>query len=89
MPKQSDDTNGDQAEDIEEHDVEAGDSLEEAGQVLSMDEFKKQLTEAFAEEKGEKEIWKDVVDKICSFGPRRVGPNILIDATHEAICGRL
>ncbi|KAK5167641.1 Cytoplasmic GTPase/eEF2-like protein (ribosomal biogenesis) [Saxophila tyrrhenica] len=81
-------TNADQPEDIEEHDVEAGDSMEEAGQVLSMEEFRKRLTEAFAEEKGEREVWKDVVDKICSFGPRRVGPNILIDATHDAICNR-
>lgn len=87
--KVEDDTNGDQPEDIEEHDIEAGDTLEEGGQALSMEEFKQRLTEAFEEEKGEKDDWKDVVDKICSFGPRRVGPNILVDATHDAICGRL
>ncbi len=87
--KVEDDTNGDQPEDIEEHDIEAGDTLEEGGQALSMEEFKQRLKEAFEEEKGEKDDWKDVVDKICSFGPRRVGPNILVDATHDAICGRL
>jgi len=70
-----------------------GDRIEEAvdtenGAVLSMDDYKKQLTEAFAEAKAEKEIWHDVVEKIASFGPRRTGPNLLIDATSENICGK-
>lgn len=66
-------------------DTTAGD----AGHVLSMAEFRKALTAAFAEENADKETWKDVVDKICSFGPRRVGPNILIDATKDGLCGKL
>jgi ribosome assembly protein 1 len=76
-------------EENDENDVEAGDSMEDAGQALSLIEFKSKLEAAFAEEKADKEIWKNVVDKICSFGPRRIGPNLLIDATAEGICGRL
>ncbi|KAK8220177.1 Cytoplasmic GTPase/eEF2-like protein (ribosomal biogenesis) [Zalaria obscura] len=58
------------------------------GQDLSMSDFKKQLEEAFAEAKSEKEIWQDVVDKITAFGPRRTGPNLLIDASPNGICGK-
>ncbi len=76
-------------EDMEEQDVEAEDSIEDGGQVLSMKDFKQRLNEAFAEADEEKEVWKEVVDKICAFGPRRVGSNVLIDSTPEGICGRL
>ncbi|KAL5114159.1 Cytoplasmic GTPase/eEF2-like protein (ribosomal biogenesis) [Pleosporales sp. CAS-2024a] len=61
----------------------------ETGHVLSRADFKKQLKEAFAEAKGQKEIWADVIDKITAFGPRRVGPNVLIDATKAGICSRV
>jgi ribosome assembly protein 1 len=76
-------------EDIEQKEIESEDSLEDAGQALSIEEFKSRLKEAFAEEKSEKEVWKDVIEKICAFGPRRVGPNLLIDGTDEGICGKL
>ena len=78
-----------QPEDLEEQDAVNGDTEVDAGQALSMAEFRKHLTVAFAEEAAEKGSWKDVVDKICSFGPRRIGPNLLIDATEGAICGKL
>jgi ribosome assembly protein 1 len=61
----------------------------ETGKALSLEDFKTQLTDAFAEAKGEKEVWHDVVDKIAAFGPRRVGPNLLIDTTHGETCARL
>jgi ribosome assembly protein 1 len=61
----------------------------ETGKALSLDEFKTQLTAAFTEARGEKEVWQDVVEKIAAFGPRRVGPNLLIDATHGGTCARL
>lgn len=61
----------------------------ESGRTLSMDEFKAQLGSAFAEVKGEKEIWQDAIEKITAFGPRRTGPNVLIDATKGGICGKL
>lgn len=60
----------------------------EIGQSLSLEEFKKQLKEAFAEAKGQKEVWTDVIEKITAFGPRRIGPNILVDATPDSICGK-
>ncbi|KAI4749426.1 elongation factor Tu [Aureobasidium sp. EXF-12298] len=81
-----------EAEDTEEQDTEheAGNDVGtvDSGRTLSMDEFKAQLSTAFAEVKGDKEIWQDAVGKITAFGPRRVGPNVLIDATQGGICGR-
>lgn len=57
----------------------------ETGQALTLDEFKKQLEVAFKKAKGQKEIWTNVIDQIAAFGPRRVGPNILVDATKDNI----
>jgi ribosome assembly protein 1 len=57
----------------------------ETGHALTLSEFKKQLQEAFNKAKGQKETWKGVIDKIAAFGPRRVGPNILVDATSEGL----
>lgn len=52
------------------------------GNVLSLKEFRDELDKVFNEEvKEDKELWKNVVDRITAFGPRRVGPNILVDAT--------
>ncbi|PSN65884.1 P-loop containing nucleoside triphosphate hydrolase protein [Corynespora cassiicola Philippines] len=69
------------------------DGMEEAeqldtGHTLSAAEFKQKLTEAFREAKGQKETWSEVIDKITAFGPRRVGPNILVDATSSGIFSR-
>lgn len=80
---------GDEGEEVGEQEIEAEDTAADAGQNLSMTEFKKQLGEAFAEAKGEKEEWKDAVEKITAFGPRRVGPNVLIDNTANGLCGKL
>ena len=80
---------GDQPEELGEQNIEAEDAAAEGGQALSMAEFKTKLSAAFAEEKADKETWADVVEGICSFGPRRVGPNILVDATRGGICGKL
>ncbi|KAI9873445.1 MAG: Cytoplasmic GTPase/eEF2-like protein (ribosomal biogenesis) [Pleopsidium flavum] len=57
--------------------------------ALTLADFKRELVAAFEEAKGEKEIWHDVIDKIAAFGPRRVGPNLLIDATDTRTCQRL
>ncbi|KAK3721547.1 Cytoplasmic GTPase/eEF2-like protein (ribosomal biogenesis) [Vermiconidia calcicola] len=59
---------GEQAEELEEHDIEADDTVEEGGQILTMTEFKQRLTEAFAEEKAEKEdtAGQESVDKHSS-----------------------
>jgi len=79
-------------EETEEQDTEheAGNDVGtvELGRALSMEEFKAQLSTAFAEVKGDKDIWQDAIERITAFGPRRVGPNVLIDATQGAICGK-
>ncbi|GAP86532.1 putative elongation factor 2 [Rosellinia necatrix] len=59
-----------------------GDIIE--SKALSVDDFKKKLGETLESSKG-RETWKGIVDKIVSFGPQRVGPNILIDATKDGL----
>ncbi|KAF2825923.1 P-loop containing nucleoside triphosphate hydrolase protein [Ophiobolus disseminans] len=72
-----------------EHDGMQEAEQREMGHTLSLVDFKKQLQAAFAEAKGQKEIWTDVIEKITAFGPRRIGPNILVDATKAGICGKV
>ncbi|RAL14553.1 GTPase RIA1 [Aspergillus homomorphus CBS 101889] len=55
--------------------------------LLSLKDFRAELNKIFEEEvKEDKELWKNVVDRITAFGPRRVGPNILVDATAVNTC---
>ncbi|KAI9790730.1 MAG: Cytoplasmic GTPase/eEF2-like protein (ribosomal biogenesis) [Peltula sp. TS41687] len=56
--------------------------------ILSLAEFRRELEQAFQEVKAEREIWVDVINRIAAFGPRRVGPNVLIDATKDGLCRR-
>ncbi|KAI3115011.1 hypothetical protein CBS147333_1408 [Penicillium roqueforti] len=57
------------------------------GNILSKQEFREGLEKLFNDEvKEDKELWKNVVDRITAFGPRRVGPNILVDATAVNTC---
>uniref|UniRef100_A0A093VFE7 Ribosome assembly protein 1 n=1 Tax=Talaromyces marneffei PM1 TaxID=1077442 RepID=A0A093VFE7_TALMA len=65
-------------EEIENREVEEAESLET--NVLSIAEFKQELRKLLAKSKYEN-INADTVEKIISFGPRRIGPNLLIDAT--------
>ncbi|KAJ5367577.1 Translation elongation/initiation factor/Ribosomal beta-barrel [Penicillium brevicompactum] len=59
------------------------------GQILSKQEFREGLDKVFNDEvKEDKELWKNVVDRITAFGPRRVGPNILVDATAVNTCDK-
>lgn len=74
-------------EDSDSEDVDADAALDTA-RALSPPEFKKQLQELFAKA-GQQDIWANAVDRISAFGPRRVGPNILVDNTKDNICGRL
>ncbi|KAG9307484.1 hypothetical protein G9A89_017314 [Geosiphon pyriformis] len=46
--------------------------------VLKTDEFFT-LLEAEFNKAADKETWKDVLEKIWAFGPKRVGPNILVN----------
>ncbi|PWW79517.1 P-loop containing nucleoside triphosphate hydrolase protein [Tuber magnatum] len=55
--------------------------------VLSLKEFKEGLKKSF--EGVGQEIWNGVVEKIAAFGPRRIGPNLLIDATGKGFFRKL
>lgn len=66
-----------------EDSAEADDEPSHAHGALSSEELAKQLQAQFDSEKGRLDAWKGVVDHIVSFGPRRTGPNLLIDATKE------
>ena len=58
-----------------------------AGSALSIEELKKQLQRQLESGKG-REVWKNRVDNIAAFGPRRSGPNLLIDATKGSILSK-
>ncbi|KAK1751616.1 P-loop containing nucleoside triphosphate hydrolase protein [Echria macrotheca] len=64
----------------QEEKVEADDDLSGETKILSPEELSKQLQSQFDGCK-EREGWKGIVDRIVSFGPRRTGANLLIDAT--------
>ncbi|CAK7568339.1 MAG: Cytoplasmic GTPase/eEF2-like protein (ribosomal bioproteinsis) [Sporothrix epigloea] len=65
--------------------VEESDELVRVSNMLSLDDFKKQLQAHFDSSKAgggvARDAWKGITDKIVSFAPRRVGPNVLVDAT--------
>ncbi|KAK4152865.1 ribosome assembly protein 1 [Chaetomidium leptoderma] len=63
--------------------VDDDDELAAARKALSPEELRKQLQSQFDSEKDRLDSWKDVIDRIVSFGPRRTGPNLLIDATKD------
>ncbi|KZZ93853.1 Protein synthesis factor, GTP-binding protein [Moelleriella libera RCEF 2490] len=52
--------------------------------TLSVLELKTQLAKILDTGKG-RDVWKNQVDQIAAFGPRRTGPNLLIDATKDGI----
>ena len=64
---------------------EADESLERA--VLPLRELREELDKLFGEVK--EELWSNVVDRITAFGPRRIGPNILVDSTRANTCEKL
>lgn len=55
--------------------------------VLSPEELQRQLQAELENGKG-RDAWKGLVDKISAFGPRRTGPNLLIDATKDGCLSR-
>jgi ribosome assembly protein 1 len=67
-------------------DLEESDGTQKV-KVLSLREFKEGLKKSF--EGVGQEVWNDVVEKIAAFGPRRIGPNLLIDATGKGLCRKL
>lgn len=72
----------------EEHDALEDDTTHET-RTISLADFKKELRAAFYEAIEEKETWKDVIEDVVAFGPRRVGPNMFIDATAADTCQKL
>lgn len=72
-----------------EEQAEADEMVASDTGMLSLLDFREKLRSAFAEIKGQEHIWADVVEKIAAFGPRRTGPNLLIDATQDGTCQKL
>ncbi|KAF4120362.1 ribosome assembly protein 1 [Geosmithia morbida] len=81
-----------EAEDEQQQDgqekIEADTELA-AGNVLSVEDLRKKLKEKLEHSKGGRDVWKNQVDRIAAFGPRRTGPNLLIDATKDGILSRV
>lgn len=74
---------------VESANVDAAGEAHE-GNILSLKEFRDELARVFSEEaKEDQELWKNVADRITAFGPRRGGPNILVDATAVNTCEKL
>lgn len=61
---------------LEEEDLEIVEGIK------SLTEFKSDLKLLFANAEDGQD-WTEVVEGICAFGPRRIGPNLLIDATES------
>jgi ribosome assembly protein 1 len=67
-----------------EHTKDADTADDDAGPervAITLQDFKKGLRNAFDENEEDKDLWKNVIQEITAFGPKRVGPNILVDAT--------
>ncbi|KAJ5755165.1 hypothetical protein N7533_004708 [Penicillium manginii] len=78
------------AENGQSAEIVATDAADEAreGSILSLNEFRTELQRIYQEAGESEKLGKDLVDKIISFGPRRIGPNILIDATSVNTCDK-
>lgn len=68
--------------------TDASDEARE-GSILSLKDFRQELNKLFSQVTEDTDLWKDVVDRISAFGPRRIGPNILVDATSANTCEKL
>ena len=69
--------------------VEADEILAAETGLLSLLDFREKLRAVLAEAKGQENIWAGAVEKIAAFGPRRTGPNLLIDVTETGTCQKL
>lgn len=57
--------------------------------TLTLLEFKNSLQKVLDNEKVQSDLWANFVEKIAAFGPRRTGPNLLIDTTESETCQKL
>lgn len=63
-------------------------SAASAGSLLSADDLMRQLQQRLETGKG-REVWKGQTKHVAAFGPRRTGPNLLIDATKDGILPKM
>lgn len=84
--RRSEGLEGEGAEDSEEK--IAVDTALSSNVLLSSDEMMKQLRELLETGKG-KEVWKGIIEQVVGFGPRRTGPNLLIDSTKDGILPKI
>ncbi|KAH3685679.1 hypothetical protein WICPIJ_003363 [Wickerhamomyces pijperi] len=79
---------------------DAGDEGEEEGELdgadnvaintlLSVDTFKEKLQSILSQDSKNADIWAGIVDKVVTFGPKRIGPNVLFDSTENGSLRRL
>ncbi|KAL7945820.1 P-loop containing nucleoside triphosphate hydrolase protein [Trichoderma barbatum] len=81
--KSAEEADGEESDEAIEIDTELT-----AGAAISADELKTQLQKELETGKG-REGWKGLIDRIAGFGPRRTGPNLLIDATKDGILPKI
>ena len=51
--------------------------------------FRKFFNTALEESEADMSVWGDILESIAAFGPRRMGPNLLIDKTDSGCCQKL
>ncbi|KAK9481026.1 P-loop containing nucleoside triphosphate hydrolase protein [Lipomyces japonicus] len=81
--------NDDKASESFDIDNDEDDEAFSGADILSLDGLRSKLEEAFGTVQNSREIWSGVVDKIVGFGPKRVGPNVLIDSTFNGLSQRI
>jgi ribosome assembly protein 1 len=74
---------------VQDDEDDGGREVGKQSKVLSNAEFTQGLRLLIDGLEADKEEWAAIVDKITAFGPRRDGPNILIDTTEHGICQQL
>ena len=76
-------------EDLDHSEVDEAEVDHDVGMAaISIDELKTTLKEAVQDVK-DHDSWSNAIEHITAFGPRRVGQNLLIDATASKICQKL
>lgn len=75
------DENGASEDQSDEEIIDDDDEISQE-KSLSADELRKQIQSLLENGKG-REPFRNTIDQIAAFGPRRIGPNLLIDATKD------
>ncbi|ETN45047.1 uncharacterized protein HMPREF1541_09923 [Cyphellophora europaea CBS 101466] len=92
LPSQNGHDGTDEKQDRQSSDLGSGAHEEEQSTILSLPDFRKQLQATILEASKDDHdpVWRDndLVSHICAFGPRRVGPNLFVDATGRPTCKR-